>query len=100
MPARWQGGPTRASTGLVGIAPRETLAGCDEVEFVAVWPITVDHDQQEDGECSHHRPDLQDCKLRSLGPLHPTILSELLAPPESLAVNPRLVSRPDQEPCC
>ena len=51
------------------------LAGRHEVEFVAVRPVTIDHDQQEDAECGHNRPDLPDCKPRSL---HPTIFSELL----------------------
>jgi hypothetical protein len=69
---------------LVGITPCQTLTGGDEVKLVAMWAVTVDHDQQEDGERGRHRADLPDCKPRSLHPRHLTSFSELLAQ-ESLA---------------
>jgi hypothetical protein len=68
-------GEQRRERRLVWVAPRQPLAGGDEVEFVAVWPVTVDHDQQQHSEYAYYRPYLQDGKPRSLGLLHPTIFA-------------------------
>jgi hypothetical protein len=64
---------------LVRIAPSKPLTSRDEVEFVSVWPVTVDHDQLEDDKYGHDRTDLQHCESRSLGALHQTSFSELRA---------------------
>ena len=68
-------GEQRREHRLVWITPRQPLAGGGEVEFIAVRPVTVDHDQQQYGEDAYYRPYLPEGKPRSLGLLHPTILA-------------------------
>jgi hypothetical protein len=68
-------GEQRGEHRLIRVTPRQPVAGRNEVQFVAVRTVTVDHDQQQDSQSRQDSRNFPNCKPRSLNLLHLTILA-------------------------